>query len=242
MLYGGSDFRFTPASAGNTFSFFFSSFTFRVHPRLRGEYYYRLQRVKKPAGSPPPPRGIRKKARLPRYVIRFTPASAGNTYYSFRHDYTSQVHPRLRGEYLYSWIIVRYKLGSPPPPRGILGVDAVTLNNIRFTPASAGNTHQSYTSQHNRQVHPRLRGEYSNGKKIQISIPGSPPPPRGIHTDDIEKNSNDRFTPASAGNTYIAAKNTWVCQVHPRLRGEYYNLHIQGRQFIGSPPPPRGIP
>ena len=91
--------RFTPASAGNTFSFFFSSFTFRVHPRLRGEYYYRLQRVKKPAGSPPPPRGIRKKARLPRYVIRFTPASAGNTEIDKIKQWQEQVHPRLRGEY-----------------------------------------------------------------------------------------------------------------------------------------------
>ena len=71
------------------------------------------------------------------------------------------------------------------------------------------------------QVHPRLRGEYSQTVSRAALHSGSPPHTRGIRERMAAVNEAFRFTPAYAGNT----QNHQLCglpyQVHPRFRGEY---------------------
>ena len=60
-------------------------------------------------------------------------------------------------------------MGSPPLTRGILYVDSVEKDHIRFTPAHAGNTKYSNTMMVLNEVHPRSRGEYFNNSLWNIS-------------------------------------------------------------------------
>ena len=152
-----------------------------------------------------------------------------------------QVHPRLRGEYRPIPISFSGISGSPPPPRGILFPDKKVLFVDRFTPASAGNTQCDRIFWILAQVHPRLRGEYSSIWAEVVTPIGSPPPPRGIQNFHVFKFHAIRFTPASAGNTSRSHIRQFPCQVHPRLRGEYFFFFLFVFYISGSPPPPRGI-
>ena len=51
-------------------------------------------------GSPPHTRGILHPGDLPPFVVRFTPAYAGNTLVDPVNVSPGEVHPRIRGEYL----------------------------------------------------------------------------------------------------------------------------------------------
>ncbi len=92
--------RFTPAPAGNTSTRAVMLVCAAVHPRACGEYSPLALRCRLGRGSPPRLRGIRdvNLHRVP--IIRFTPAPAGNTRGSLRHDGQVAVHPRACGEYI----------------------------------------------------------------------------------------------------------------------------------------------
>ena len=51
-------------------------------------------------------------------------------------------------------------------------------------------------------VHPRIRGEYYNGKCCFFCASGSPPHTRGIQIAGYIPGFAPGFTPAYAGNTY----------------------------------------
>ena len=75
--------RFTPAYAGNTENSGFVSGVFRVHPRIRGEYYTHGKPRHAAEGSPPHTRGIQVTQIAELVNGRFTPAYAGNTHNAF---------------------------------------------------------------------------------------------------------------------------------------------------------------
>ena len=90
-------------------------------------------------GSSPLARGTQDLDRLGYVADRFIPAYAGN---SWRLRYSCglvPVHPRLRGELLWSKII--------------------SNNAVRFIPAYAGNSRRTRPLCYGKPVHPRLRGE-----------------------------------------------------------------------------------
>ena len=47
--------------------------------------------------------------------------------------------------------------------------------------------------------------------------------------------------PAHAGNTLDKNATVTIAQDHPRLRGEYNHIKIDGQEYLGSPPLARGI-
>ena len=71
-------------------------------------------------GSPPHPRGILDGSLNLIFLLRFTPASAGNIRTELITDQIVKVHPRIRGEYVKYFKLVDGGVGSPPHPRGIL--------------------------------------------------------------------------------------------------------------------------
>ena len=88
--------------------------------------------------------------------------------------------------------------------------------------------------------HPRLCGEKKWRLKLQLLLPGSPPPMRGkVFFFDTE-HLWIRITPAYAGKSHSLFHSTEVEQDHPRLCGE--KPEKRGRKIInpGSPPPMRG--
>ena len=92
-----------------------------------------------------------------------------------------------------------------------------------------------------RWVHPRIRGEYHLCNIGGLHGIGSPPHTRGIPLVSKARLRPPWFTPAYAGNTRQAADREGAYQVHPRIRGEYFEWIIIVKMRQGSPPHTRGI-
>ena len=132
-------------------------------------------------------------------------------------------------------------VGSPPHTRGILHLVTIPLSQIGFTPAYAGNTPNFPNAAIFHQVHPRIRGEYTDIAGHRGSQMGSPPHTRGILLRGMCHYPRGRFTPAYAGNTSPVISSIAAPAVHPRIRGEYFLSVSQSMRNPGSPPHTRGI-
>ena len=86
-----------------------------------------------------------------------------------------------------------------------------------------------------------MRGEYPDGQPAITSSLGSPPLARGIRFKREIFSPSIRITPACAGNTLQSFPFSFVCEDHPRLRGEYNHLTACIYHPQGSPPLARGI-
>ena len=155
------------------------------------------------------------------YLIRITPAYAGNTL------------PR------FWWR--RYRLGSPPHTRGIRNDKAKEVFEAGITPAYAGNTYERLSVFVKDWDHPRIRGEYSGALNWHRARSGSPPHTRGILGLHSYWLIQYRITPAYAGNTVHHGNKLYEMEDHPRIRGEYGNYDRQRNRGVGSPPHTRGI-
>ena len=150
-------------------------------------------------------------------------------------------HPRLRGEYPNNPKLSSQNQGSPPLARGILFFTFPPRLLMRITPACAGNTAGIDSNSNPPRDHPRLRGEYISDFFLHPYVIGSPPLARGILQTVQPQSTDDRITPACAGNTFCITSNIPCGRDHPRLRGEYLNLLQATARLIGSPPLARGI-
>ncbi len=153
--------RFIPASAGNTSNALFSSSLRAVHPRERGEHRLTYAITSPSSGSSPRARGTQVLTRFKYCLMRFIPASAGNTIVIKRPWICRAVHPRERGEHDERNQIERWRIGSSPRARGTLLRCGGLLNRRRFIPASAGNTFRVFDAPSSSAVHPRERGEHA---------------------------------------------------------------------------------
>ena len=213
-----------------------------------------------PTGSPPPTRGTRFLNSSASISLSITPAYAGNTFPHGFQTLKSQDHPRLRGEHCSSFQLFLLIPGSPPPTRGTLPPTKKIICDLRITPAYAGNTSESASTDGRTQDHPRLRGEHEFFYKCVKLFIGSPPPTRGTLWNQYHTANTLRITPAYAGNTssvmhkehckqdhprlrgehLFHSKPPHSNSDHPRLRGEHYCLFFSCRLHLGSPPPTRG--
>ena len=86
-----------------------------------------------------------------------------------------------------------------------------------------------------------MRGEYCYPISNSAELLGSPPLARGIRGYYVILFSDERITPACAGNTLKSDDFGALLKDHPRLRGEY-KAKIPGvGPKKGSPPLARGI-
>ena len=191
-----------------------------VHPRLRGELAFFFCPKRKSCGSSPLTRGTLLGEKKDFSKLRFIPAYAGNsiTLQIFR-DRRS-VHPRLRGELLWSKII--------------------SNNAVRFIPAYAGNSPKRIAPTIGLTVHPRLRGELGSKERQSPRPGGSSPLTRGTHRLTPDAQRDRRFIPAYAGNSAYFSQSPKPQTVHPRLRGELPPKTSFGDMNIGSSPLTRG--
>ena len=87
-----------------------------------------------------------------------------------------------------------------------------------------------------------MRGEYCYPISNSAELLGSPPLARGIRGYYVILFSDERITPACAGNTLKSDDFGALLKDHPRLRGEYPS-NLRGQKCRrGSPPLARGIP
>ena len=112
-------------------------------------------------GSPPPTRGTLAHPHRIYYLVRITPAYAGNTNDEKSFRLVTWDHPRLRGEHTVKLPNWADRIGSPPPTRGTQSISNCIIIKFRITPAYAGNTDGNGYARIDGQDHPRLRGEHS---------------------------------------------------------------------------------
>ena len=129
------------------------------HPRLRGEKPGTSFSDASDRGSPPLTRGkdIRTHCLYPPF--RITPAYAGKSDNLCCNSNERRDHPRLRGEKLFSLLVLQLGLGSPPLTRGKVLVHPYGKSQRRITPAYAGKSRYKAGRSGGVGDHPRLRGE-----------------------------------------------------------------------------------
>ena len=168
-----------PAHAGKTDPWRFVAFSYRAHPRSRGENIALDDLGWLRNGSSPLTRGKRQRDPIYRTHTRLIPAHAGKTSGSGAHHARRRAHPRSRGENQLSETCIIVGMGSSPltrgkrcevPPRGFFQ---------RLIPAHAGKTSTYGRRSTSWTAHPRSRGENSTLTVGSVDGGGSSPLTRG---------------------------------------------------------------
>ena len=131
--------RFIPACAGNASRRASRSRNMAVHPRMRGERVGPETIEDSGVGSSPHARGTLDFAQLAPDRRRFIPACAGNAASRRMRTTLQTVHPRMRGERVFSIQQNGHVIGSSPHARGTLWFVRKGDAPDRFIPACAGN-------------------------------------------------------------------------------------------------------
>ncbi len=191
-------------------------------------------------GLPPPARGALQHLTDGLHARGSTPACAGSTHRQFFPAHRRQVYPRLRGEHQRTGAMEHLATGLPPPARGAPFLRLYLCRVHRSTPACAGSTWATESSQSLRQVYPRLRGEHLALCATVAGAAGLPPPARGARSPRHLQRHRSGSTPACAGSTLLARTRCPPVRVYPRLRGEHPARGGDAMTRAGLPPPARG--
>ena len=188
-----------PAHAGKPSGDVHGNARIAVHPRPRGEARKGPSSVVTKPGPSPPTRGSpgREAQRLPRNGS--IPAHAGKPGKGGGSRNLVAVHPRPRGEATTSLPDESSKRGPSPPTRGSLVVLEVRFARRGSIPAHAGKPSSSSSVRRRVRVHPRPRGEASNGRPNWRTSRGPSPPTRGSLVLALEEAKVARSIPAHAG-------------------------------------------
>ena len=192
-------------------------------------------------GSSPLARGLPDAPRAEAVEARIIPARAGFTPGRASACRRSQDHPRSRGVYLSSGLVVRLRAGSSPLARGLLGDDGRHVRRRRIIPARAGFTVEESLALSALSDHPRSRGVYQHPLPPASSHPGSSPLARGLRRLDRDGHYKERIIPARAGFTRAAVSGSWGRSDHPRSRGVYRSATALTARKAGSSPLARGL-
>ena len=172
--------------------------------------------------------------------MRFIPAHAGNSSRCNPASMWRPVHPRARGEQMYSTALGTLDSGSSPRTRGTGRHQPHRHRLRRFIPPHAGNRQGAAARRSFRTVHPRARGEQSKTTRRRPSLAGSSPRKRGTGPVRCGRLHRPRFIPAHAGNRSPDCRCWPLVSVHPRARGEQHIQRADLLALVGSSPRTRG--
>ena len=150
-------------------------------------------------------------------------------------------HPRSRGVYFRTSILLASIIGSSPLARGLPALGPVQRRFGRIIPARAGFTLAGVTVEKVSEDHPRSRGVYQNAGLVIGDGEGSSPLARGLPKRKSGLYAAGRIIPARAGFTPTAPlRNRWKAD-HPRSRGVYLSRRPRQNRRKGSSPLARGL-
>ncbi len=149
-------------------------------------------------------------------------------------------HPRVCGEQRGVQRPIVLEGGSPPRVRGTVSASVKKKSLRGITPACAGNRWWPPGPASCSWDHPRVCGEQHGGHTVRAKSVGSPPRVRGTASWQSFCMSENRITPACAGNSgFCLARNVGRWD-HPRVCGEQEVATHMARLLDGSPPRVRG--
>ena len=212
--------RITPAYAGKSSFTVLDSFLYWDHPRACGEKTFHVQNDVHGLGSPPRMRGKVERCVESSRRSGITPAHAGKSNQPVCGVNVKRDHPRACGEKKSSTPRTAPARGSPPRMRGKEEQCGRCQARTRITPAHAGKREEQQAPEPRRKDHPRACGEKSAlGVGLELSE-GSPPRMRGKVDAGIAEIEIVGITPAHAGKSASAARQTSRRWDHPRACGE----------------------
>ena len=132
-----------------------------------------------------------------------------------------QDRPRSRGVYTSGSRCSLENHGSSPLARGLHGRPLAPQPVNGIIPARAGFTDAERGLSVRRWDHPRSRGVYMAGERVDIDARGSSPLARGLPRLAVLLQRPAGIIPARAGFTAGITGKTWVDGDHPRSRGVY---------------------
>ena len=210
-----------PARAGFTYIRYPSVLCRADHPRSRGVYCTKIERMTGPG-----------------WII---PARAGFTVLDPRNIVSDPDHPRSRGVYFRSASNSAMRLGSSPLARGLLGCRRGGPHQNGIIPARAGFTEGLPCIMVGSTDHPRSRGVYDRATIVNAVNRGSSPLARGLLGAIRHKRVVRRIIPARAGFTAATRPTHRAQPDHPRSRGVYLILVTESSEVSGSSPLARGL-
>ena len=234
--------RFIPAHAGNTRHAPRHPPPHTVHPRACGEHPHISISISDCDGSSPRMRGTHTEELFRLFRKRFIPAHAGNTRFADLQRLHPPVHPRACGEHNACSQPSLIRPGSSPRMRGTRHHAILSMIDMRFIPAHAGNTSAVPYTRSLSSVHPRACGEHFEQIELTATIIGSSPRMRGTRARNPSSRLPNGFIPAHAGNTSSTLHMICGDSVHPRACGEHDNIYLSCADVGGSSPRMRGTP
>ena len=213
--------RIIPARAGFTFSRRSGRSRISDHPRSRGVYCLSPRITERISGSSPLARGLPAPLNSSASKRRIIPARAGFTPVYLLESRGGPDHPRSRGVYDATVLMVSLIPGSSPLARGLRVDGDVSVHRARIIPARAGFTVTWSTGSGPREDHPRSRGVYPFPPWDVATTEGSSPLARGLPLHDRYPGVGGGIIPARAGFTIGDADVCTTAKDHPRSRGVY---------------------
>ena len=211
-----------------------------VHPRSRGEHTVRACKSAPTKGSSPLAQGISRLLGIGLWVVRLTPARAGNMPAGVFLVLRPSAHPRSRGEHDMVFTPPKSVSGSSPLARGTFSSRRLALDEVRLIPARAGNISNTAPQTTATSAHPRSRGEHRSCASCRICWNGSSPLARGTCLAGRDAPRDRRLIPARAGNMNAPTIRGAPTAAHPRSRGEHALLLTFVVVVCGSSPLARG--
>ena len=172
--------------------------------------------------------------------IGIIPAYAGSTTPSWNVTGKPADHPRIRGEHVFPFFLVRVPLGSSPHTRGARYHHRHGLSAMGIIPAYAGSTIRVRTISSFLADHPRIRGEHAHIPQRFRRPDGSSPHTRGARPQVWQGCSARWIIPAYAGSTFGTHRVPIDVRDHPRIRGEHALMAVMAVTGSGSSPHTRG--
>ena len=172
--------------------------------------------------------------------IGIIPAYAGSTTPSWNVTGKPADHPRIRGEHVFPFFLVRVPLGSSPHTRGARYHHRHGLSAMGIIPAYAGSTIRVRTISSFLADHPRIRGEHAHIPQRFRRPDGSSPHTRGARVAARECLPRLGIIPAYAGSTGMDLRPAVTTADHPRIRGEHGDRGGEDGLYAGSSPHTRG--
>ena len=191
-------------------------------------------------GSPPRVRGKDGYGRRWSSLAGITPACAGKRSTLRPPEADAGDHPRVCGEKSAELDEKEKPEGSPPRVRGKAFSLPSTTSLRGITPARAGKSPVSTSSNARARDHPRACGEKANTYIVTPSKVGSPPRVRGKGAAAHVRRGDEGITPARAGKSRAPTRAGRTTRDHPRACGEKALSVSLLHPKQGSPPRVRG--
>ena len=212
------------------------------HPRSRGVYDGICECCSRDLGSSPLARGLLPYDTRDDEIARIIPARAGFTGRQRLAGLAHRDHPRSRGVYAESALVVVSRAGSSPLARGLLGDGFAEVVEPGIIPARAGFTTPGRGPRTGAPDHPRSRGVYRAPASRARCSAGSSPLARGLRGVLPAQAPAGRIIPARAGFTLLRRTPAPPAPDHPRSRGVYPSTPSRSSASTGSSPLARGLP